>query len=73
MYQISGFGVRGQSAVCLRLGRQLSSVPARVGPNGQGAYLDLEGEEGIEAEIRKLLRNYNENERVRDLVKMVER
>jgi len=29
VYQRNGFGVRGQSAVCLRLGRQLSSAPAQ--------------------------------------------
>jgi hypothetical protein len=74
VYQSNGFGVRGQSAVCLRLGRQLSSVPARQGPGGVGAYLDLEGYDsiGIEAEIRKLPRNYKRNERVRYLVNMVE-
>jgi hypothetical protein len=54
MYQSNGFGVRGQSSVCLRLGRHLSSVPAQAGPVGEGAYLVV-GVEDIFAEIRKLV------------------
>jgi hypothetical protein len=55
MYQSNGFGVRGQSAVCLRLGRHLSSAPAQGGPVGEGAYLVVGVEDRIFAEIRKLV------------------
>ena len=56
MYQSNGFGVRGQSSVCLRLGRHLSSAPAQGGPVvGEGAYLVVGVEDHIFAEIRKLV------------------